>query len=124
MRNTKYAINSVIGFINALIRAWNNLSFTLPEVRMPFVGTFGGFTVGTPNIPQIPTLQEGGITTRATLAQLHPNEAVIPLDSPQGRRSGMGNTYQIVFEGPVYGIEDFEEAVNRARLNWERQGNA
>ena len=80
--------------------------------------------MGTPNIPQIPTLQEGGITTRATLAQLHPNEAVIPLDSPQGRRSGMGNTYQIVFQGPVYGMEDFEEAVNRARLNWERQGNA
>ena len=29
---TKYAINSVIGFINALIRAWNNASeFTLPS---------------------------------------------------------------------------------------------
>ena len=116
----KGIVNTILGFINALIRAWNGLSFTLPEVRVPFVGTFGGFTVGTPNIPEIPMLQEGGITTRATLAQLHPNEAVIPLDSPQGRRSGMGSTVNINFYGDVLTSADFDERINQAIVALER----
>ena len=29
----------------------------------------------------------------------------------------------IIFQGPVYGVDDFDEAVNRARLRFRRAGN-
>lgn len=48
--------------------------------------------------PRGPWLQEGGITTHQTLAMLHPNEAVIPLD-----RMPLGN--QIIVQGPLVKIE-------------------
>lgn len=75
--------------INWVIRAWNGLEFTMPSVNthIPGVGTVGGFTLGTPNIPELAT---GGVVTRRTLAWIGEDgpEAVIPLD-----RMGFGGTY-------------------------------
>lgn len=45
------------GAINAVIRAWNGLKFTVPKVEVGPV-SFGGFSLGTPNIPY---LHAGGI---------------------------------------------------------------
>jgi hypothetical protein len=64
--------------INWVIRGWNALEFSIPGFDPPGPGpSFGGFTLGVPNIPE---LALGGITTSDLLAHLHPNEAVIPLD--------------------------------------------
>lgn len=74
----KEAFRSAINFI---IDGWNNLSFTLPAIKIAGKEVFGGTTIGTPNIPRLAT---GGITTGPTLAVVGDNpggrEAVIPLD--------------------------------------------
>jgi phage-related protein len=67
--------------INSVISGWNNLSFTIPSVDVPGIGSVGGFTVGTPNIPY---LQTGGFTQAEGLAMLHPDEMVLPLTNTNG----------------------------------------
>lgn len=67
--------------INTIIDGWNGLSFTVPSVDLGPLGTIGGFTISTPDIPR---LQTGGYTTGEGLAMLHPNEAVVPLESSRG----------------------------------------
>lgn len=41
--------------INWIIGGWNNLEFSMPEfdTKIPGVGTVGGWTIGTPNIPYL-----------------------------------------------------------------------
>lgn len=56
--------------VNAVIRGWNGLQFTLPGVSTPF-GTVGGFTIGTPNIPY---LAQGGLITAPMLAWVGDNK--------------------------------------------------
>lgn len=53
--------------INWVIGKWNGLSFSIPGVNthIPGVGTVGGFTLGTPNIPY---LAKGGDIRRGGLA--------------------------------------------------------
>lgn len=65
--------------VNAVIRGWNSLSFSLPSVDLGPLGKVGGFTLNTPNIPY---LAKGGIVTGPTLAMIGEAgaEAVIPLD--------------------------------------------
>jgi hypothetical protein len=63
--------NSIVsGFrsaLNTIISGWNNLSFTTPSVDLGPLGSFGGFTIGTPNIP---LLQRGGLIQRAGIAEV------------------------------------------------------
>jgi hypothetical protein len=53
--------------INAVIRAWNNMSFTIGGFKLPFPPhtKFPSFTISTPNIPE---LASGAYVTRATAA--------------------------------------------------------
>lgn len=67
--------------INSVISGWNNLSFSIPSVEIPGLGTVGGGTLNTPNIPY---LQTGGFTTAQGLAMLHPDEMVLPLSNTSG----------------------------------------
>jgi phage-related protein len=67
--------------INSVISGWNNLSFSVPSVDLGPLGSVGGFTVSTPNIPM---LQTGGFTTAQGLALLHPDEMVLPLSNSHG----------------------------------------
>ncbi len=67
--------------INSVIDGWNGLSFSIPSIDLGSLGSVGGFTVGTPNIPR---LQEGGFTTNSGLAMLHPREMVLPLSNANG----------------------------------------
>ena len=76
-------VNAFRNAINFIIRAWNGLDFTIPKVKVgPF--TFGGFTIGLPDIPE---LAEGGIinpTAGGTLARIGEAgkaERIEPLDS-------------------------------------------
>ena len=93
----KGAINIIIGLINKLTGAWNSLSFTVPKIKIPFLGTFGGGTYGVPQIPNIPYLANGGIVSKPTLAMIGEKgpEAVVPL--------GKGIGQEITFS-PVYNI--------------------
>jgi len=81
--------------INWVIQRWNNLSFTIPSVTLPLLGTIGGGRLDTPNIPY---LAQGGVVpaTRggrlAVLGEGGRDEAVIPLD----RAGGMGGRSEIV----------------------------
>ena len=87
------AINFVVRGINKVINAWNGISFSIPTVTVPFVGTFGGQRVGTIPVPNIPELAEGGIVNKATLAIIGEAgpEAVVPL-SRRGDQGILGGT--------------------------------
>jgi phage-related minor tail protein len=73
--------------INWVIRGWNNLDFDLNIPSNPVTDFFGiggkGFTIGTPDIPE---LARGGIISRPTLALVGERgpEAVIPLNPGRG----------------------------------------
>jgi len=73
--------------INWIINKWNDLSFSIPGVdtHIPGVGTVGGFTIGTPNIP---TFHAGGVMPGAPgtegLALLQAGERI----NPAGRSGG------------------------------------
>ena len=86
--------NGITGVINSIIGAWNGLEFKVPEVSI-FGKKFGGWTIGTPNIPtlpniDIPRLAEGGVITQPTLALVGEAgpEAVVPLNEYEDRRRG------------------------------------
>ncbi len=84
--------------INAVIRGWNSLKFTIPAINLGPLGSIGGFTIGTPDIPY---LHAGGIVPGLpgsdVAAILQAGERVIPRDEAGGR----GVTVNIY--GPVYG---------------------
>jgi hypothetical protein len=67
--------------INSVINGWNGLSFTVPEVNIPGIGSVGGFTISTPNIP---TLQTSGFSFGEGLVNLHPNEAIVNAKDRRG----------------------------------------
>lgn len=76
--------NAFKSAINWVIRAWNGLEFKIPGFDPPGPGpSFGGFTLGVPNIPQ---LAQGGIVTHPTLALIGEAgpEAVVPLSNGGG----------------------------------------
>ena len=110
----KGAVNSVVGIINGFIRRINAIEIRVPGVDIPLVGRVGGFSVGMPRIPEIPTLAKGGIVNRPTLAMLGEQgpEAVVPLG-----RSGAGMTINLVINGDVQGMDDFEAKVTSVIRN-------
>ena len=116
-------VQKVIDLINGFIDRINSIEIRIPEIKVPawvpVIGgkKWGGFTIPFPKIPTIPDLPEieaamahGGIVKRPTLAMLGESgpEAVIPL----GRGgAGMGMTVNLVINGDVNGMDDFEEKV-------------
>ena len=115
-------VNLIIDGINAIIIGWNSLEFTLPKVgKGPL--SFGGWTVGTPDIKPIPRLDEGGIVTGPTLAALAMNrqdEVVMPLRDLDMMMSG-GRTMVFNVEN-LYGVDDLEDFVQEANLLGQRMG--
>lgn len=109
------AVNEALGFINALIDAWNGISFSIPEIELPTVtipnpfgqdrtiggGSFGGQTFNVPRLPTIPLLAAGGIVNAATLAMIGEGgpEAVIPLDRLSTMLNGGDQTIIIELDG-------------------------
>jgi len=102
-------LNVAIGAINRFIRAVNAMRINVPRVSLPFGGSVGGYSIGMPRLPEIPTLAKGGIVTRPTLAMIGESgpEAVVPL----GRGGGAGMTINLVINGDINGMDDFEQKV-------------
>lgn len=94
--------NAFFSAINAVIKAWNNLSFSVPSIDIPGIGKVGGQTFNTPDIGSvggggskstqptrfgsIPTFADGGMFDAPSgmgLAALHDGERV--LTSQQNR---------------------------------------
>ncbi len=127
-RTVKGAVNAIIGFFNSLIRAWNRLEFSIPGVSVSKFGiTIGipGFKVGTPNIATIPKLAQGTQNFRggpAMVGERGPEVVNLPRGSSVTPNGGGGGP-TINFYGTVYGVDDFNRAVNEARLAWKRAGN-
>ncbi|MDM4722746.1 phage tail tape measure protein [Micromonospora sp. WMMA1363] len=71
--------------INWIIGRWNGLSFRLPSVSIPGLGSVGGGTLSTPNIPY---LAAGGDVLQSGLAVIHRGERVVP--AARVTRSGNG----------------------------------
>jgi hypothetical protein len=105
----KGGINTVIGAINSFIRGINNMKIRVPTISLPFGRSIGGFEIGMPQIPEIPSLAKGGIVNRPTLAMLGESgpEAVVPL----GRGGSTGMTVNLVINGDINGMDDFEQKV-------------
>jgi hypothetical protein len=104
--------NAFKSAINWIIRAWNNLEFTLPGKKV-FGVKIGGQTIGTPDIP---TLHSGG-TFRAPngqtegLARLRDGETVLPPGASGGT---------IIIQGPEFTLPEAAEFASRfqgARLS-------
>ena len=102
-------LNVAIGAINRFIRAVNAMRINVPRISLPFGGSVGGYSIGMPRLPEIPTLAKGGIVTKPTLAMIGESgpEAVVPL----GRGGGAGMTINLVINGDINGMDDFEQKV-------------
>ena len=115
-------VNSIIDGINAIIKGWNSLEFTLPSKTI-FGKKFGGQSIGTPDIQPIPRLDEGGIVTGPTLAALamdRQDEVVMPLRDLDMMMNG-GHTMVFNVEN-LYGVDDLEDFVQEANLAALRRG--
>lgn len=115
------AINGLIMAANAMIGGINSLNVKVPD----WVPNVGGKSVGF-NIPKIPMLAQGGITTGPTLAMIgegKEQEAVLPLSKLNTLLNG-GNTtkteQQQILYNPQYIIQggvskkDVESANNKS----------
>jgi hypothetical protein len=105
----KGSVNTIIDAINTVIRGFNNFKLEVPAVKVGPVTITPGFSMGLPQIPEIPKLAKGGIVDRPTLAMLGESgpEAVVPL----GRGGGAGMTVNLVINGDINGMDDFEQKV-------------
>jgi len=95
--------NAFRSMINWIIDKWNNLHFTIPGVdtHIPGVGTVGGFTLNTPDIPR---LARGGRAISGGQAIVGENGAeVVDLAAgdtvhPHGTGNG-GGVFEVRFSG-------------------------
>lgn len=91
--------NGFRNVVNSIIRGWNSISFSVPRVDLGPLGSVGGFSIGTPNLPYLHT---GGIVPGApgsnVLTVLQAGEEV---RSRVNARDRGGVT--IVIQGPIYG---------------------
>jgi len=95
--------------VNPIIRGWNGLSFTLPAVNthIPGVGTIGGWTLSTPNIPE---LALGGPTSARFVQVGERGPELLDLGGSQPRvinhreagsvGNGSGSAVHVHFDGP------------------------
>lgn len=116
-------VNGFKAAINWIVGGWNRLSFTVPPVDIPYVGTFGGFTVG---VPQIPYLAKGGNITAAGMAvvgERGPELVSLPRGAqvtPLDRGGGAGTTNIIHVHGAVDPIGT-ARAIEQVLLKYSRE---
>jgi predicted nucleic acid-binding protein len=106
----KGGVKAIIDAINNVIRGYNNFKIQYAGLSVAGKQIIPGFTIDFPDVPEIPTLAKGGIVTRPTLAMIGESgpEAVVPLGRG-GAAAGM--TINLVINGDVLGMDDFEQKV-------------
>ena len=93
-------LNSIISLINRFIRFWNKIEIKVPLIVIPFVGTFGGWSVRVPQLPEIPQLAKGtNYVPQDMFAFLHRGEAVVPekFNHPGNDSQDTDAIYQAVY---------------------------
>ena len=122
----KGAINALVMAANAMIGGVNKIRLDVPE----WVPGIGGQTIGF-NLPQIPMLAKGGITTGPTLAMIGEGaeqEAVLPLSKLQALLGGSnkGNSNAQYIYSPSYVVQnnatkkDVEEVSSKGFQEFKR----
>lgn len=110
--------NAFRSAVNWIIGAWNGLEFRIPGFDPPGPGpSFGGFTLGVPNIP---LLAAGGIVTSPTLAMIGEAgpEAVVPLNG----KFGGGDTIILENHGVIGSEVEMERWLTGALASLSRKG--
>lgn len=84
--------NAFVDMINFVIHVWNGLQFSIPTVGFgPFQTP--GFTLGLPNIPNVPHLAQGGLITQTGLIYAHAGEAITPAPARMGPAVAIENAH-------------------------------
>lgn len=120
----KGKLNGIIGMINDLIERWNSLEFRVPRIDLPFGGSLGGFTVGTPNIQPIKGFADGVKNFSGGLAIVGERGPEL-VNLPRGSSvtpNGAGATLIYQQNAPVYGFLDFEKQVAAAWMKVKLSG--
>jgi hypothetical protein len=122
--------NAIKAPINAVINAWNSLSFQIPTIHLPEfdthipgVGKIGGGTIGGQrfDFPNLPTLASGGVLTSPTLfvGGESGTEIVAPEDMLRrivAEESGGGDTYVLNLYPRTADAADVAYAFRRLEL--------
>ena len=121
------AINSLVVAANGMLGGINKINFKVPD----WVPKIGGQQLGF-NLPKIPMLAKGGVTTGPTLAMIGEGaeqEAVLPLSrlqallNPKKDKGNSGNQYVY---NPIYQFqgdtskEDIEKVDNKSKLDFNQ----
>jgi phage-related minor tail protein len=116
--------NAFRSAINWIIGGWNSLQFGIPGVdtHIPGVGTVGGFTLGTPDIPYLAkggTITAGGM---AVVGDAGPEAVYLPRGATVSplTRGGAGGVVHVVIDLP--GESDLLRA-NRKAVRVYGRGN-
>ena len=139
-------LNDLVALFNTALKKWNDLSFSIsgfsasvpwPSLKNPLrkkeIG-WGGIQIATPNIALLPNLAkfplvpvnmaEGGIVppslggTLARLGEAGQAEAVIPLDSPQAARLGVGGgSGTVIYAENIYGWDNLRDLLAEAGVD-------
>ena len=120
------ATDPIIGFINDILEKVRTVKTAIRNIPSPsgIAGRIGGALGAV--LGKIPGFAGGVQNFSGGLAKVHEGEVITNL--PRGTNvipAGAGDGgVNIIFNGPVYGVDDFNEKVNQARLAWQRAGNA
>ncbi|HMA26086.1 MAG: hypothetical protein ACM33U_09080 [Solirubrobacterales bacterium] len=105
--------------LNALIGAWNRLGIPGFGVHINLPGPVPdiNFSWGGISLPDIPTLDRGGLVTRTGMAEVHRGEVFSGVPVPQGG----GNTYNFNFPNYIGSKRELEDAVVEALASYGRR---
>ena len=121
----KGGVNTMIGFLNFLVERWNSLELTFPGLRVLGRQVIPKITVGTPDLPLIPTLKHGGFVPgppgTPQLVMAHGGEEFLGVGG--SRRSG-APVINVVnhLHGDVLGLEDVETFIQVTMRDALRRG--
>ena len=125
----KGIINGVIDGINYMTKAINKIKIKLPDIPNPLGGDplMEGFSVGVPQIPQIPRLANGGLVSAPTLAMVGDNkgastdpEVITPLSKLKDMLGNNDNT--MVVEALMMVLDAIEKLNLNIELDGEKLG--
>lgn len=128
VKNTvKNSLNVLISLVNVMLDAISAIEIDVPSIPLPFGRSVPGFSIGMPNLPNIPHLAQGGIVkarpggTLAILGESGNSEAVVPLQGNTLASGLSGTTINVTVSGivldPIGTGRAIADALNQASLS-------